>query len=134
MGACSCLMAVLKAIGAAIMYLFSLLTYCIRAMPIAAVSMMLRVLNIGNAVLLASACAFIFIYASSSGPALNPTQVRHSADSLRAPSSLRLPPPLSTPERARTPTPARLPASTARTSPDLPRRVHGLLRLPAFLL
>ena len=44
MGACACVMSVLKAIGRGILYLFSLLTYCIRAMPISAVSLMLRVL------------------------------------------------------------------------------------------
>jgi hypothetical protein len=37
-------MSVIKAIGRGIAYLFSLLTYCIRTMPIAAVSLMLRVL------------------------------------------------------------------------------------------
>lgn len=59
--------------------LFGLFTACIKRLPLSAVSLLLRVLNIGNAVLLAAACVFIFMKASQEGVKLSVTQVRTGA-------------------------------------------------------
>jgi COPI associated protein len=65
----------LKAIGRFFMWCFSLVQKCLTRLPIKWASLLLRVLNLGNAVLLAAACVFIFMKASNAGVNLSVTQV-----------------------------------------------------------